>query len=61
MPKFVQYLTNITPSKFFLTILRAILIKGVGLEAFWDQLIYLFIFGLILLILASIRIRRQRV
>ncbi|MGA2668883.1 MAG: ABC transporter permease [Ignavibacteria bacterium] len=61
MPKLVQYLTNITPAKFFLTILRAILIKGVGLEAFWDQLIYLFIFGLILLILASIRVRRQRI
>jgi ABC-2 type transport system permease protein len=61
MPTFVQILTNITPAKFFLKILRAILIKGVGIEAFWDQFIYLFIFGLILLVFASIRVRRQRV
>jgi ABC-2 type transport system permease protein len=61
MPKFVQILTNITPAKFFLIILRAILIKGVGLSAFWDQLIYLFLFGVILLVLASLRVRMQRV
>jgi ABC-2 type transport system permease protein len=61
MPKFVQILTNITPAKFFLIILRAILIKGVGLSAFWDQLIYLFLFGVILLVLASLRVKMQRV
>jgi len=61
MPKFVQILTNITPSKFYLVILRSILIKGVGLHAFWDQLIYLLIFALVLLIISSLRIRRQRI
>jgi ABC-2 type transport system permease protein len=61
MPKFVQILTNITPAKFFLIILRSILIKGVGLSAFWDQFIYLFLFGVILLVLASLRVRMQRI
>ncbi len=54
MPPVVQVLTNITPAKFFLIILRAILLKGAGIEAFWPQLIYLFIFSLIMLSLSSL-------
>ncbi len=44
MPLFLQILSNITPAKFYLVIMRGIVLKGVGLEAFWDQLIYLLIF-----------------
>jgi ABC-2 type transport system permease protein len=61
MPKFLQYVTNITPAKFFIIALRNILIKGTGVGAFWEQLVYLFIFSAILLVLASIRVIKQRV
>jgi ABC-2 type transport system permease protein len=44
MPPVIQVLTNITPVKFYIIILRDILLKGVGIEAFWPQLIYLLIF-----------------
>jgi ABC-2 type transport system permease protein len=44
MPFLVQIITNITPAKFYLVILRSIILKGVGLSAFWDQLIYLSLF-----------------
>ncbi len=54
MPGFVQILSNITPAKFFLIILRAVLLKGAGLEAFWPQLIYLLIFALVMLTLSSL-------
>jgi drug efflux transport system permease protein len=54
MPPVIQILTNITPAKFFIIILRAILLKGVGLSAFWPQLIYLFLFALFFLGLAII-------
>jgi ABC-2 type transport system permease protein len=61
MPKFLQYVTNITPAKFFIIALRNILVKGTGIVAFWDQLVYLLIFSGILLALASFRVRKQRV
>ncbi len=61
MPKFLQIVTNITPAKFFITALRDILVKGVGIESFWPQLIYLLIFSFILLALASVRVIKQRV
>lgn len=54
MPYLVRLITNITPVKFFLKILRAIMLRGVGIEAFWDQIIYLGIFTSILIVLGSV-------
>ncbi len=54
MPPVIQILTNITPAKFFIIILRDILLKGVGLTAFWPQLIYLLLFAVFFLGLAII-------
>ncbi|MBK7105194.1 MAG: ABC transporter permease [Ignavibacteriae bacterium] len=53
MPPFIQIITNITPAKFFIKILRAIILRGVGIEAIWDQILYLLIFAGILLFLSS--------
>ena len=61
MPKFLQYVTNITPAKFFIIALRNILVKGTGVSAFWEPLVYLLVFSGILLALASFRVRKQRV
>lgn len=52
MPTIIQVITNITPAKFFIIILRSIIIKGVGIEAFWDQLLYLVLFGSVFLVIA---------
>ncbi|MGQ9799356.1 MAG: ABC transporter permease [Ignavibacterium sp.] len=54
MPLLVQIITNITPAKFFIVILRNIMLKGVGYETYFMQLIYLMIFALIPLTLATI-------
>jgi ABC-2 type transport system permease protein len=54
MPAAIQILTNITPSKFYLVILRSIMLKGVGIWAYWDQIIYLILFALGFLALASL-------
>ncbi len=54
MPPFIQIITNITPAKFYIVILRAILLKGVGLQAFWQEIIYLILFAFIFLGLATL-------
>ncbi|MBN1301641.1 MAG: ABC transporter permease [Melioribacteraceae bacterium] len=54
MPYLIQLLTNISPAKFFIVVLRAIILRGAGLQAFWDQLLYLLIFSFILLGAASV-------
>lgn len=60
MPRIIQIITNITPAKFYIIILRAILLRGAGVSAFWQQLIYLGIFGTFFLTLAIIIDKRSR-
>ena len=59
MPWLVQIITNITPVKFYIEILRAIILRGVGITAIWDQIIYLTIFTTILILLASVIGKRK--
>jgi ABC-2 type transport system permease protein len=47
------------PARYFLVALRAIVLKGAGLEAFWEQLIWLGVFSVVVLGLASLRLRRE--
>jgi ABC-2 type transport system permease protein len=58
MPVAIQVLTNITPAKFFIIALRAIILKGVGLSGFWQQLIYLTGFALFFILLSIVRYKQ---
>ncbi|HOI31080.1 MAG TPA: ABC transporter permease [Melioribacteraceae bacterium] len=60
MPAAIQLLTNITPAKFYIVILRAILLRGAGISAFWDQLIYLGIFGTVFIVLATLADKKSK-
>lgn len=55
MPEIIQWSTNVTPAKFFIVALRAIIIKGTGLQAFWEQWIYMLLFAIVFLLLAMIK------
>jgi len=59
MPAFLQLVTRIVPARYFLIVLRAIVLKGVGAWAFWQELVALAIFAAVVLGLASLRLRRQ--
>jgi len=61
MPPVIQVLTNITPVKFYIIILRDILLKGVGIEAFWHQIIYLVIFAGFFLTVASLINKKKKI
>ncbi|MGE5621110.1 MAG: ABC transporter permease [archaeon] len=54
MPRVIQIFSNITPSKFFIIILRSIIVKGAGLSAVWHQMLDLFIFGSVFFFLSII-------
>jgi ABC-2 type transport system permease protein len=59
MPLAIQILTNITPAKFFVEILRAIVIRGVGVASFWNQALYLLLYTSIILLLSNIIYKRK--
>jgi ABC-2 type transport system permease protein len=61
MPPVVQIITNITPAKFFIVCLRSILLKGEGVAVFWQQLVFMMIFALVVLAIATKRYVKKAV
>jgi ABC-2 type transport system permease protein len=59
MPAFLQLVTYVVPARYFLVVLRGIVLKGVPLSTFWTELGALAIFAFVTLGLASLRLRRQ--
>ena len=59
MPRFLQVVTYAVPARYFLIALRGVVLKGAGLEAFGIELIALAVFAVVVLVLASARLRRQ--
>ena len=59
MPPIVQAITHVVPARYFIVALRAIVLKGAGIEAFWQDVVALAIFGTIALSLASLRLKRE--
>lgn len=60
MPLFLQVLSNVTPAKFYLVMMRGIVLKGTGLGAFWEQALYLSIFTAVVLTVSVARFRRRK-
>ncbi|MGD0499111.1 MAG: ABC transporter permease [Bryobacteraceae bacterium] len=60
MPKWIQVISIVVPSRYFITILKAVFLKGVGLEILWPQLVYLLLFAGIVF-LRAVRKMNQRV
>jgi ABC-2 type transport system permease protein len=59
MPTFLQVITYIVPARYFLVALRGIVLKGVGPEVFWRDLVALAVFATVILGLASLRLKRE--
>ena len=59
MPPALQAVTYAVPARYFLVVLRGILLKGVGVAMLWRQLAALVVFAALVLGLASLRLRRQ--
>jgi ABC-2 type transport system permease protein len=59
MPKFLQVVSYIIPLRFYLVIIRALLIKGVGVQALQNEIIALIIFAVVIMAGASARFRKR--
>jgi drug efflux transport system permease protein len=59
MPKFLQLVSSIVPLRYFLVIIRSLLLKGVGIAALQDEIIALIIFAVVIMGAASARFRKR--
>jgi ABC-2 type transport system permease protein len=61
MPKAIQVLSVVVPARYFVTILKSLFLKGVGIGPIWDQMLFLAIFGALVFWRAAERLKRQKV
>jgi ABC-2 type transport system permease protein len=59
MPTFVQWLSYLDPMRYFIEACRGVLLKGVGLDALWYQVLILMIFATVLMSLSIRQFRQQ--
>jgi len=59
MPKIIQAITYIIPLRYFMTIIRGIILKGVGFYEVWFELLMLFLIGVTVLTLSSLRFKKR--
>ena len=58
MPPLLQYLTYLSPLRYFLVVLRGTYLKGVGFDILWPQMLAMLLFGTGLLTLAVFRFHK---
>jgi ABC-2 type transport system permease protein len=59
MPKLLQYVSAIVPLRYYLVIIRALLLKGVGVQALTEQIVALTIFAIGIMGAAAFRFRKR--
>ena len=59
MPPAIQFVTHFIPARYFVTILKGIFLRGVGLEVLWVDFAFLIAFSLIVFITATLKLRQK--
>ncbi len=59
MPEWLQVITYFIPLRYYLTIIRSLLLKGVGIQSLQTEIFALVIFGIGLMALAAMRFRKR--
>ena len=59
MPVALQYITYLIPAKYFVTLLKGIYLKGVGLGVLWIEGAFLAVFAALMLVLANRKFKKK--
>ena len=59
MPKLLQWFTVINPLRYFLVVIRAVFLKGVGFEVLWPDLAAMALLALVMLTVSVLRFRKS--
>jgi ABC-2 type transport system permease protein len=59
MPIPIQVITYLLPIRYFLTILRGIILKGVGLSVLYPQALVLLFFAVAIIFISSLQFKKR--
>lgn len=59
MPAVLRWFSAIIPLRYYLVIIRAVMLKGSGIASIWQETLALLVFGVVILVAASLRFRKR--
>jgi len=59
MPKLIQAVTYLVPARYFISLLKGIYLKGIGLHVLWLEAVLLTVFGMIILAVAERKFKKK--
>jgi len=59
MPKILQYISYLIPLRYFITIIRGVVLKGIGIADLWQEATVLLFMGVTILFLSSLRFHKR--
>jgi ABC-2 type transport system permease protein len=59
MPKIIQYISYLIPLRYFIAIIRGVILKGIGFNELWQEAMVLLLMGIAILFLSSLRFRKK--
>jgi len=59
MPPLIRAITYVIPLRYFITIIRGVVLKGIGFAELWSEVTILFLMGISILLLSSLRFRKK--
>ncbi|MBI1786087.1 MAG: ABC transporter permease [Acidobacteria bacterium] len=59
MPPVIRTITHLVPARHFITVLKGIFLKGVGLEVLWVETLFLAVFAALVFVLATRKMKQK--
>lgn len=59
MPPAIQVVSRLVPARYFVTMLKGIFLKGVGLEVLWPELVFLTAYAAVVFLLATRKLKQK--
>jgi ABC-2 type transport system permease protein len=59
MPRAIQVVSYVIPAKYFITFLKGVYLKGVGVGVLFTEMIFLTIYACILMVVANVKFKKK--
>ncbi len=59
MPAVIQAISHIVPARYFVTILKGVFLKGIGIRMLWGEMLFLTLFATIVFVVATRKLRQK--
>ncbi len=59
MPTVIRFVSRIVPARYFITVLKGVFLKGVGIHVLWEELAFLVVFAALVFVVATRKVRQK--